>query len=667
MNQLSQYGPQHHLTSHRGTAGPFAKWASALMPLALLLSGVLSACGAEEPTLTPTLPPVPPTATTALTPTPAFTEPAYWPTGAWRTSTPEEQGVDSAKLLVALQHIQDAGINVRTITVIRNGYVVLEAANQPFTLDMSYDVKSVTKSMVGALFGIAIHEGYIKDVKQTVLSYFPELTIANRDKDKDALTLEDLLSMQPGLDCADDKLNGEMEASKDWVHFALDLPMASPGGQKLVYCTAGPHILSAILTRATGMSTAEYAQSRLFGPLGIAPGSTSWGTDPQGVTLGGYGLSVRPLDMAKLGLLYLSGGKWEGKQIVPQDWVAASTTTHALGDNDKNYGYLFWLYPNHFAAEGYGEQKIMVVKDRNMLVIMTSAIDWHKGPALERLLQDYIIPTTAPDVPLPANAASLADLQAKVKYLANPVQPVQPLPEAAKRISGQTFIFADNPLGWKTLTLNFRGGNPEAQAIVVAANGESTITDTVPIGMDNVYRLSTGQGGNIVGRRGSWVDDHTLLVRQLQSNPDIQETEIRVEISGDILKAHAQEMVFDTYMYDVQGTISTHPATTTPVATPIPPQVPAILIPEQGKQVMLPLHMLARLGQPGEQITADLVWQDGTKLSHFFTLLKGEDGRGLLAANLDWVNMLQPPEPKTQPATLYLRDAGASCSQSKHW
>ena len=184
MNQLSQCRPQHHSTSHKGATRRSAKWASALMPLALLLSGLLSACSAEVPTLTPTIPPVPPTATTALTPTPAFTEPAYWPTTGWRTSTPEEQGVDSAKLLVALQHIQDAGINVRTITVIRNGYVVLEAANQPFTLDMSYNVKSVTKSVTGALFGIAIHEGKIKDVKQTVLSYFPELTIANRDKNK---------------------------------------------------------------------------------------------------------------------------------------------------------------------------------------------------------------------------------------------------------------------------------------------------------------------------------------------------------------------------------------------------------------------------------------------------------------------------------------------------
>ena len=135
MNQLSQYGPRHHLISRRGGTGPLAKWASALTPLALLLSGVLSACGAEAPTVTPTLPPVIPTPTIASTAIPPFTEPAYWPTGEWRTSTPEEQGVDSAKLLVALQHIQDAGINVRTLTVIRNGYVVLEAANQPFTLE----------------------------------------------------------------------------------------------------------------------------------------------------------------------------------------------------------------------------------------------------------------------------------------------------------------------------------------------------------------------------------------------------------------------------------------------------------------------------------------------------------------------------------------------------
>src|SRR6476619_4550000 len=126
MNQLSQYGPRHHSISHIGATRPFARWASALMPLALLLSGVLSACGAEVPTLTPTIPTIPPTATTALTPTPAFTEPAYWPTTGWRTSTPEEQGVDSAKLMRVLQHIDEAGINVRPITLISNGYLALD-------------------------------------------------------------------------------------------------------------------------------------------------------------------------------------------------------------------------------------------------------------------------------------------------------------------------------------------------------------------------------------------------------------------------------------------------------------------------------------------------------------------------------------------------------------
>jgi CubicO group peptidase (beta-lactamase class C family) len=564
--------------------------------------------------------------------------------------------VDSAQLLSALRHISEAGINIRSMTIVRNGYVVLEAANQPFTADIAYQTYSVTKSVMGALIGIAIHEGYIKDVKQTVLSFFPELTIAKRDKDKEAITIEDLLSMQAGLDCGDDKLNFAMEASKDWIQFALDLPMASPAGQQLVYCTAGPHILSAILTKATGMSTQAYAQSRLFTPLGIAAGKISWETDPQGITIGGYGISMEPRDMAKLGLLYLYGGKWDGKQVVPEEWVSTSTKTHAIGDNRKDYGYLFWVYPSHFAAEGLGEQKIMVVKDRNMVVVMTSAIDWHKGPALEKLLDDYLVPAANSTGPLPANPAAFTSLQGRIKYLANPAQPVQPLSEAARYISGKTYAMQDNnPAGWKSITLTFEEGSPEAKASVAAVSGANTLTQTVAIGMDNVYRVERSPDGGFTARRGYWLDDHTLVVRQLQSSPDLQETEIRAEFNGDRLSMHAEEVVFGTYAYDLQGIVSPPDLTASPTSPTS--REPTILLPEAGAQVMVPLHIMARMGRPGDQVTAELQWHDGTKLANHFTLLTGEDGQGLLIGNLDWVNMLQPPEPRTQAASLQIRDS----------
>lgn len=533
--------------------GRFLKPAGLLMVLMLVLPLSLSACG--EATPSPTSTTLPATATTVAATAGAVT-PLYWPTSGWHTSTPEEQGVDSQQLLRTLQHIENDNINIRTLTVIRNGYIVLQAANQPYTLDMSYQVKSVTKSVISALTGIALKEGYLKSVKQTLVSFFPERTIANRDKNKEAITIEDLLTMRSGLDGADDKLNGALEASKDWVQFTLDLPMASPPGQQLVYNTAAVHLLSAILTKATGMSTSAYAQARLFGPLGIAPADISWQTDPQGLNIGGYGLFMKPQDMAKFGFLYLNDGKWENQQIIPADWVATSSTVHAIGENHKDYGHLFWVYPTHFAAEGLGEQMIQIVKNRNMVVVMTSAIDWHKGPVVLKLLQDYIIPAASSDTPLPPNPAALASLQDKVKYMANPVQPVQPLSTVALGASGKTYLMQDNPLGWKTISVTFEEGKPEALATVVTARGTDTIKSTVAVGLDNIYRLEPLDPGNFAARRGHWIDDHTLLVRQMQSWPDIEETEIRVDFSPEKLKIHAEEMVFGAYTYDFEGTVA---------------------------------------------------------------------------------------------------------------
>lgn len=520
----------------------FRRPATGLLVLALLLPVVLPGCGGAgaQPTPTPTLPPAP-----TATPTPSA--PAYWPTGGWRTSSPEEQGIDSRQLLLALQHTEDAGINMRSLTVIRNGYIVLEAYNQPFTPTRQYPVFSVTKSVTGALIGIAIHEGYIKSLQEPVLSFFPEKKVAKLDKNKQAITIADLVSMQPGLDCADDVLGNKVEQSPDWVQYILDLPMATEPGTKLVYCTAGMHLLSAILTRATGMSTQLYAQSRLFDPMGISKSEIGWGADPQGITFGGYGLQLQPRDMAKLGLLYLYGGRWQGKQVVPEQWVIDSTKVHAKGDDNKDYGYGFWVYPSHFAAEGYGEQKIQVVKDRNLVVVMTAAIDWHKGQLLEGLLRDYIIPAAKSDKPLPTNASAFGELQAKVKWMAKPVWDVPPLPEIARNISGKTFTMETDPMGWKALSVEFAEGSPEAVATVQTEVGPLSVR----IGLDNVYRLTT-QGTSQLALRGRWEDGKVFVVRQVDP-ATVQEEEIRFDFSGGRLTGTAREVIFDSFSLDVQG------------------------------------------------------------------------------------------------------------------
>lgn len=517
----------------------------ALFILALILSIAAGGCGSPGVAPVPTPAPAP----SSAPPTLRLVAPDYWPTAGWRTSTPEEQGVDSQQLLRVLQRIDDAGMNVRSLTVIRNGYVVLEATYQPFRADEPYPVASVTKSVIGTLIGIAVQEGKLASIRAPVLSFFPERTIQNRTPDKETITIEDLLTMQPGLDCADDKIQGGMEQSADWVQYALDLPMAGPPGRQLIYCTAAPHLLSAILTRATGMSTAAYAQSRLFDPLGIRASDLAWGTDPQGITLGGYGIYMRPRDMAKLGLLYLNKGRWDTTQVIPAAWMTSAGQVHGVGANRKDYGYLFWVYPSHFAAEGNGEQKIMVLPDRNMVVVFTAAIDWHKGSVLEPLLDDYIRPAAQSATVLPANPAALVALRAKVQALRDPTAPVPALPATAQAISGKRFVMADNELGLQALTVYFLEGSSTAQA-TVESGGTSIVS---LIGLDNAYRVSRPATGPAQGLRGAWENDHVFVVRQLDLTSP-QEVEYRLDYRAGTLKATVAETVFGAFRLELTGT-----------------------------------------------------------------------------------------------------------------
>ncbi len=469
---------------------------------------------------------------------PSGNAPTYWPTTAWQTSTPEEQGMDSAQLLAALQYTDQAQLNLRTLTVIRNGYIVLDVNTQPFNTDESAPVFSVTKSVISLLIGIALHDGSLKNVDQKVVSFFPNQTSANPSPDKDAITIEDLLTMQSGLDCADDTLGPTIQDSQDWVQSILDLPMTSRPGTTFAYCSRNAHLLSAILTQATGMSAAQYAQTKLFGPLGINASDVSWATDPQGIAIGGYGISMRPHDMAKLGLLLQSNGKWDGNQVVPSDWVPTATREQVRVEGDKDYGYLFWVYPTAFAAEGTAQQRITVVPMKNLIVVMTAAKSDSEGAAVQALVTDYIVPAVMSDQALDPNSAAKAILQARVDELANPFKPVSLLPVIATSVSGKTYQFTENPVGWSNLAVVFTPGDKTAMATIDTVNG----TEQVPIGLDNVYRLSQDVTGSEIALKGDWSDAQTFVVHEIVIG-DINEYDIHMEFVGNQVSVHVEETV----------------------------------------------------------------------------------------------------------------------------
>lgn len=450
-------------------------------------------------------------------------DPDYWPTTGWLTSTPEEQGIDSAQLMRALTTLQRGKYNINSVMVVRHGYVVLDAYLHPFAPDERHIIHSCTKSFTSALIGIAIDEGYLTGPDQLLTDIFPERELANMDDDKAAITLGDVLMMATGWDCRDSYLYDweglrELRRSDDWVQHALDLPMSEAPGTDFEYCNEASFILSAIITETTGLSAYEFAQEHLFGPLGFS--EAMWPTNPDGINIGWGELRITPHDMAKFGYLYLHQGEWDGTQIVPAEWVEASTQAlieaNTLG---PDYGYQWWIESDdYYAAEGYAGQYIFVVPELDMVVVFTSGLNGRYFEAPQDLLDHYIIPAAQANEALPANPDALAELNALVEAFANPEpEPVPALPEIAQQISGVTYVMDENDLGFESVTLTFEPGAAEALFVLETARG--TYPQPLLVGLDGLFHRVSDDDGEKWSVRGAWDGDTFQLTIKTMRHP----------------------------------------------------------------------------------------------------------------------------------------------------
>ncbi len=447
--------------------------------------------------------------------------PTYWPTGGWRTSTPEEQGIDSQQLAQMLAGIIKREVAINTVLIVRNGYLVMEANVWPFQPRARHMILSITKSITSALVGMAIEDGFIDSVDQPVLSFFPDRQIAHRDARKEAMTLEHLLTMTSGLDCEQDEyVVGEMVASDDWVQYVLDLPMVADPGESFAYCTVNSFLLSAILQKATGLSARTFAEEHLFAPLGIK--GVTWPSNPEGVSRGGTGVGMCPRDLAKIGELYLRRGVWEGTQVVPVAWVESSVQEHVAESVHGGYGYQWWVEkPSVFArlglarfvpvfdARGYGGQFIFVIPSRDMVVVICG---WMKGRDQTvpiKLLQSAILPAAISSARLPPNPAGLEALHQQISSLAEPSprsKQITTLPPIANEISGKTYRLRGSRFNLSSFTFQFR----EYDAVLHLMIGDSDEGCTV--GLDGVFRITETGRAYDVACKGHWSDDHTFEV-----------------------------------------------------------------------------------------------------------------------------------------------------------
>lgn len=440
-----------------------------------------------------------------------------WPTREWPTSSPEAEGMDSADLARLISF--GATRSFDSLLIARHGRIVLDAYYAPYTADIPHAINSATKAVVGTLIAMLHRDGLLDRLDHPMLDFFSDRDIANVDARKRAITVQNLLDMTSGLDW-DEGAEGGREQSlidlgraRDWTQFILDRAMAQRPGESFYYDSGNPDLLSAIITKLTGQRAADYAQAKLFGPLGIAP--PFWRRDPQGLSIGACCLFLTPRDMAKVGYLYLRHGEWEGQRLLPPEWIdAVSHATidmHLKADPSLRYSNLFWALPDRhvYMAVGYHCQVIMVFPDADIVAAITARNFCGFGK-----VADMISRAVRSDTPLPANPDGTGQLTKAIADAATERRTaVGTTPALATAISGKTYKFADGPLGIKSLTLHLSDGEPRYQ-VESYAHGptESSIRLDGPIGLDGLYRKSRRTNFGVRAVKGSWVDDRTFTI-----------------------------------------------------------------------------------------------------------------------------------------------------------
>ena len=295
--------------------------------------------------------------------------------GAFRTTT--AQTTPTPFDVAAVEKAAGTLPRLHSLLVSWRGALVLERYYNGARATRPANIKSASKSIISALVGIAIDRRHLSGVDQLVAPYFPEILGPKSEPARRTITIEHLLSMRSGLASTSNRNYGAWVQSPNWVRHALTRPLEGTPGTTLDYSTGNTHILSAILTKAAGASTWQFAQEALAKPLGFGLGC--WPQDPQGVYFGGNDMLLTPRQMVQFGELYLHRGQVNGRQVVPASWVAESFVPRGRsGWSDELYGYGWWIremagVPAYYAW-GYGGQFIFVIPALDLVVVSTSSV-----------------------------------------------------------------------------------------------------------------------------------------------------------------------------------------------------------------------------------------------------------------------------------------------------
>jgi CubicO group peptidase (beta-lactamase class C family) len=444
-----------------------------------------------------------------------------WPTPEWQSASPEQEGIDSGDLAKLIAFGKTKSFD--SLLIARHGRIVLDAYYTPYSAELPHAVNSTTKAIVGTLIAMLLKDGKLDSLDHPVLDFFTDRGIANLDDRKKAITVQHLLNMTSGLDWDEGFEGGkeqslqEMLRSPDWVQYILDRPMAHAPGEVFYYNSGGTHLLSAIVTKLTGKSAEEFARERLFAPLGIE--TDVWRRDPSGVSTGGFGLALKPRDMARIGYLYLRGGKWGDAQLLPPGWIEAvnhaTISMNAKFEPALRYAGLFWALPDKHVtmAVGYHCQVIMVLPDADIVAVMTARNFCPFGK-----LADDISGAVKSQSALPPSPDAAAGLAKAISDVATET-PTEtgPVFEIASAISGKTYSFPRNALDFRSVALFLTADQPHLTWDIDQAGAPNGVLRVdSPIGLDGLYRKNAPKDPSVPfayrAMKGTWLDGQTFAV-----------------------------------------------------------------------------------------------------------------------------------------------------------
>jgi len=279
--------------------------------------------------------------------------------------------VDKTQIETGIKELEKVKF-VSSFLVMQHGKLVEERYFEKKEQEDAQNIHSASKSILSALTGIAIRDGYIKSVDDSIANYLPAEYFTGTNESKKAITIKHLLNMTTGLAWEENSTENIIQKRKDWVKAILDQKLIYTPGKMFNYSTGNAQVLAEVLTRATGMDLKTYGDKVLFSKLGITV--DHWRKDPYGTYAGGCNFFITPYEMAKFGQLYLDKGVWKGKQIVPKEWVESSFITTSTSMHE--YGYCWWVKTvkgyTTYNALGYAGQCIHIVPELDLVVVTTT-------------------------------------------------------------------------------------------------------------------------------------------------------------------------------------------------------------------------------------------------------------------------------------------------------